>query len=85
MKEASTYRNILMLYPEFPPTYWGMQYFLPLVGRKACSASTILTGALTHDFGYPSHAVASRILLPAERSGGGESWRGHSAWRRDGS
>ncbi|MGH8584067.1 MAG: DUF4070 domain-containing protein [Gammaproteobacteria bacterium] len=29
------YRNILMVYPEFPATYWGMQYFLPLIGKKA--------------------------------------------------
>jgi len=29
------YRHLLMVYPEFPKTYWGMQYFLPLIGKKA--------------------------------------------------
>jgi radical SAM superfamily enzyme YgiQ (UPF0313 family) len=29
------YRNILMVYPEFPVTYWGMQRSLPLIGKKA--------------------------------------------------
>jgi len=25
----------LLVYPEFPPTYWGMRYTLPFLGRKA--------------------------------------------------
>ena len=29
------YRRMLMVYPEFFPTYWGMQYYLPLVKQKA--------------------------------------------------
>jgi radical SAM superfamily enzyme YgiQ (UPF0313 family) len=29
------YKNILLVYPEFPPTYWGSQYYLPLIGKKA--------------------------------------------------
>ncbi len=29
------YKNILMVYPKFPPTYWGSQYYLPLIGKKA--------------------------------------------------
>jgi radical SAM superfamily enzyme YgiQ (UPF0313 family) len=29
------YKNILLVYPKFPPTYWGSQYYLPLVGKKA--------------------------------------------------
>ncbi len=24
-----------MVYPKFPPTYWGSQYYLPLIGKKA--------------------------------------------------
>jgi radical SAM superfamily enzyme YgiQ (UPF0313 family) len=32
---TNTYRHILMVYPEFPKTYWGMQYFLPIIGKKA--------------------------------------------------
>ena len=28
-------RNMLLVYPEFSPTYWGLQYALPLLGRKA--------------------------------------------------
>lgn len=31
----NNYRHILMVYPKFPPTYWGTQYYLPLVGKKA--------------------------------------------------
>jgi radical SAM superfamily enzyme YgiQ (UPF0313 family) len=30
-----SYRHILMVYPEFPVTYWGMQYTLTLLGKKA--------------------------------------------------
>jgi radical SAM superfamily enzyme YgiQ (UPF0313 family) len=32
---SNNYRNILMVYPQFPSTYWGMQYYLPLIGKKA--------------------------------------------------
>jgi radical SAM superfamily enzyme YgiQ (UPF0313 family) len=28
-------RNVLLLYPEFPKTFWGMQYALPVLGKKA--------------------------------------------------
>ena len=28
-------RNILMVYPQIPNTYWGFKYALPFVGRKA--------------------------------------------------
>ncbi len=28
-------RRVLMLYPAFPGTYWGLQYVLPLMGKKA--------------------------------------------------
>ncbi len=31
----NNYQHILMVYPQFPPTYWGSQYYLPLVGKKA--------------------------------------------------
>jgi Fe-S oxidoreductase len=31
----NNYQNILMVYPQLPPTYWGMQYYLPLIGKKA--------------------------------------------------
>ncbi|MGR9074183.1 MAG: B12-binding domain-containing radical SAM protein, partial [Gammaproteobacteria bacterium] len=27
--------NILMVYPSFPPTYWGLQYLCPLLGKKS--------------------------------------------------
>jgi radical SAM superfamily enzyme YgiQ (UPF0313 family) len=27
--------HLLLVYPEFPKTYWGMQYSLPLFGKKA--------------------------------------------------
>ena len=29
------YRRILLVYPEFPLTYWGMQYVLPIFNKKA--------------------------------------------------
>ena len=43
------YRRLLMVYPEFPKTYWGMQYFLPLIGKKALMPplGLITIGALT--------------------------------------
>ncbi len=28
-------RNVLLIYPVFPSTYWGLQYALPLLGKKA--------------------------------------------------
>ncbi|MFL6446904.1 MAG: DUF4070 domain-containing protein [Bryobacteraceae bacterium] len=28
-------QNLLFVYPDFDPTYWGMQYALPLVGRRS--------------------------------------------------
>lgn len=31
----SPYRHILLVYPEFPKTFWGMQYILPVAGKKA--------------------------------------------------
>ncbi|MBZ5617423.1 MAG: B12-binding domain-containing radical SAM protein [Acidobacteriia bacterium] len=30
-----TYRRLLFVYPDFDPTYWGMQHALPLVARKS--------------------------------------------------
>ncbi len=30
-----SYRHILLVYPKFPITFWGMQYLLPLLGKKA--------------------------------------------------
>ena len=35
MPPNSRYRNILLVYPAFETTYWGMQYFLPMIGKKA--------------------------------------------------
>jgi radical SAM superfamily enzyme YgiQ (UPF0313 family) len=32
---SQAFRHILLVYPEFGPTYWGMKYTLPLVGKKA--------------------------------------------------
>jgi len=29
------FRNMLLVYPEFSPTYWGLQYSLPFIERKA--------------------------------------------------
>src|SRR5580765_2406953 len=28
-------KRILMVYPRFPSTYWGMQFVLPVLGRKS--------------------------------------------------
>ncbi len=37
-------KNILMVYPEFPTTYWSMKYSLPFIRKKA---ATIPLGLLT--------------------------------------
>lgn len=29
------FSRVLLVYPEFEPTYWGMQHFLPMVGKRA--------------------------------------------------
>ena len=34
-QSSKKYRRMLLVYPEFFPTYWGMQYCLPLVKQKA--------------------------------------------------
>ena len=45
------YQNILMVYPKFPPTYWGSQYYLPLIGKKAAMPplGLITIAAMTPD------------------------------------
>ena len=32
---SKSFQRLLFVYPDFEPTYWGMQHALPLVGRKA--------------------------------------------------
>jgi hypothetical protein len=29
--------NILLVYPKFPLSYWGFQFAMDFIGRKACS------------------------------------------------
>ena len=36
----TSYSRILMVYPEFPVTYWGFQCSLPLIDKKAVDASS---------------------------------------------
>jgi radical SAM superfamily enzyme YgiQ (UPF0313 family) len=31
----NSFKRLLFVYPDFEPTYWGMQHSLPLVGRKS--------------------------------------------------
>jgi radical SAM superfamily enzyme YgiQ (UPF0313 family) len=31
----TAFKRVLMVYPRFPSTYWGMQFVLPVLGRKA--------------------------------------------------
>lgn len=35
MTRTGPKRRVLLLYPEFPPTYWGLQFSLPVIGRKS--------------------------------------------------
>src|SRR4051812_28742032 len=32
---GTQYKRMLMVYPEFEPSYWGMQYSLPIIRRKS--------------------------------------------------
>lgn len=34
-RQSGAKRRVLLLYPEFPPTYWGLQFSLPVIGRKS--------------------------------------------------
>ena len=45
------YRHILLVYPEFPLTYWGMQYVLPIFNKKSFMPplGLITIAALTPD------------------------------------
>src|ERR1051325_1367311 len=38
-------RKILLVYPEFPPSYWGFQYALRLFGRKSMHSPLSLVTA----------------------------------------
>lgn len=60
---ANAKRNILMVYPKFPSTYWGMQYALPLMGKKALMPplGLITIAALT-----PSHYRLRLVDLNCE-------------------
>ena len=46
-------RRVLLLYPRFPETYWGLQYSLPVIGRKS--------------FMPPLGLLTVAALCPAER------------------
>ncbi len=48
---TNTPRHILLIYPQFPNTYWGMQYFLALIGKKALMPplGLITVAAMTPD------------------------------------
>ena len=51
-------RRLLLVYPDFDPTYWGMQYSLPLVGRKAFMPPLgLLTIAALTPADYELHIV----------------------------
>ena len=60
---TNTKRNILMVYPKFPSTYWGMQYALPLMGKKGLMPplGLITIAALT-----PSHYQLRLVDLNCE-------------------
>lgn len=52
------YKNVLMIYPKFPPTYWGSQYYLPLVGKKAAMPPLgLITIAAMMPAGYDIRVV----------------------------
>src|SRR5438094_5922362 len=55
---GNPYRHILMIYPEFPKTYWGMQYTLPLAGKKSSMPPLgLLTIAALTPAGYEFRVV----------------------------
>ncbi|MBX3306638.1 MAG: DUF4070 domain-containing protein [Nitrospira sp.] len=50
--------NILMIYPTFPPTYWGLQYVTPLLGKKASMPPLgLLTIAALTPHDYPIRLI----------------------------
>ncbi len=52
------YKHILLVYPKFPPTYWGSQYYLPLVGKKAAMPPLgLITIAAMLPEGYEARLV----------------------------
>jgi radical SAM superfamily enzyme YgiQ (UPF0313 family) len=51
-------RNILMIYPRFPSTYWGLQYVVPLLGKKSSMPPLgLLTIAALTPHDYPIRLV----------------------------
>ena len=56
-------KNVLLVYPEFFPTYWGMQYYLPLVGQKSLMPplGLITIAALTPP-GFEFRLVVSKAI-----------------------
>src|SRR5512140_3813212 len=51
MPEPPT-RNALLVYPRFPPSYWGFQYALELMGKRS---SMPPLGLLTVAALFPAH------------------------------
>jgi radical SAM superfamily enzyme YgiQ (UPF0313 family) len=63
------YKHVLLIYPKFPPTYWGSQYYLPLVGKKAAMPPLgLITIAAMMPEGYEVRLVdlACRALEEAD-------------------
>ena len=54
-----SFKRILMVYPEFPVTYWGFQCSLPLIDKKAAMPPL---GLLT------IAAMTPRVRMPYRRS-----------------
>ncbi len=55
-------RNALLVYPEFPPSYWGFQYALELIGkRSAMPPLGLLTVAAMFPAGYRLRLVDMNV------------------------
>ncbi len=51
--------NILLVYPKFPLSYWGFQYAMDFVGRKACMPPL---GLLTVAGMFPNETYKLRVV-----------------------
>ena len=64
--------SVLLVFPKFPPSYWGFNYALDVIGKKSCMAPL---GLLTVAALFPSHYSIRVIDLNVE-----ELTDEHIAW-----
>lgn len=82
--------NILMIYPEFPATYWSYEYALPFLGKKSLQPPLgLMTVAAMLPENYDVKLIDLNVTPPnagarrAKGSGPDEGWLGEEIGKAD--